>query len=87
LCFKCGDKYTPTHTCATTVSTLNMLAGSAVDGGDILSDEVLQTLEYTLLSRLDQDCYLSLHAVSGQPQQKAIQIRALFSKSSFGDIA
>jgi hypothetical protein len=50
---------------------------SAVDGGDFLSDEVLQTLEYSHLQGSDQECYLSMHVMSSQPQQKDIQIRGL----------
>jgi hypothetical protein len=33
LCFKCGDKYTPTHTCATSNATLNALDQQTFDGG------------------------------------------------------
>jgi hypothetical protein len=33
LCFKYGEKYTPTHTCPTPVATLNMMANVSADGG------------------------------------------------------
>jgi hypothetical protein len=32
-CFKCGEKYTPTHTCITPTATLNMIVNSSADGG------------------------------------------------------
>jgi hypothetical protein len=44
LCFKCGEKYTPGHTCAL-LAQLTMLDQSTVDGGGILSDEVLEAME------------------------------------------
>jgi hypothetical protein len=33
LCFKCGKKYTPTHTCPTPAATLNMMANVSADWG------------------------------------------------------
>jgi hypothetical protein len=43
LCFKCGDKYTPTHTCATANATLNALDQQTFDGGGFMSEELLET--------------------------------------------
>jgi hypothetical protein len=77
LCFKCGEKYGPTHTCKTPEGTLHMMDQSTFDGGGFLSDEVLNTLEQSHLHLLQDDCYLSLHALSGAPQHRAIQLRAL----------
>jgi hypothetical protein len=48
---------------------------AALDGGDFLAKELLAALESPQL--LTDDCYLSLHAMSGQSQSKAIQLRAL----------
>jgi hypothetical protein len=39
--------------------------------------EVLTALESAQLYSMQDDCYLSLHAMSGHPQGKAIQLRAL----------
>jgi hypothetical protein len=33
LCFKHGDKYSPSHTCATPTASLHMMEQSAEDGG------------------------------------------------------
>jgi hypothetical protein len=37
----------------------------AVDGGDILSDEMLEAPETPQLCMMNDDYYLSLHALSG----------------------
>jgi hypothetical protein len=36
LCFKCGEKYSPTHTCSTIVGTLNMFEHAPADAGGAL---------------------------------------------------
>jgi hypothetical protein len=77
LCYKCGDKYTPGHTCSTTSGSLHLLESVAFDGGAILSDEILTALESPQFNLLQDDCYLSLHALSGKLLAKAIQLRAL----------
>jgi hypothetical protein len=77
LCFKCGEKYSPTHTCSTPIGNLNMMENSAADGGGFLSDEVLTTLESHADLMMGEESFISLHAMSGKQQQKAIQLRAL----------
>jgi hypothetical protein len=77
LCFKCGHKYTPTHTCSEATATLNVLDQPTFDGGGFLSDELLETLEAPQLHLIQDECYLSLHALLGQPQHKVIQLRTL----------
>jgi hypothetical protein len=77
LCFKCGEKYAPHHTCATPVSILNAIQSTTSDGGSYLSDDTLELLESPHLFHMQDEGYLSLHALSGQPQPKAIQLRAL----------
>jgi hypothetical protein len=77
LCFKCGEKSTPNHTYSTAVSQLNVMQNVVVDGGDILSDEMMEALKTPQLCMMNDDYYLSLHALSGQPQHKAIQLRAM----------
>jgi predicted aspartyl protease len=42
-----------------------------------LSEELLSALEPLQLNYMGDDCVLSLHALSGAPQHKAIQFRAL----------
>jgi hypothetical protein len=77
LCFKCGENYAPNHTCATHVSTLNAIQSTTSDGGSYLSDDTLQLLESPHSFHMQDEGYLSLYALSGQPQPKAIQLRAL----------
>jgi hypothetical protein len=72
LCFKCGEKSTPNHTYSTAVSQLNVMQNVVVDGGDILSDEMMEALKTPQLCMMNDDYYLSLHALSGQPQHKAM---------------
>jgi predicted aspartyl protease len=50
---------------------------AAVDGGEFLSHETLTSLESPQLCLLQDEGYISVHAMSGQPQQRAIQLRAL----------
>jgi hypothetical protein len=54
-----------------------MMEGATGDGGEFLSDETLATLQTPHLYMMHDDCYLSLHALSGKPQNKANQLRAL----------
>jgi hypothetical protein len=77
LCFKCGEKYNPTNTCAPIASNLNVMETSAVDGGGILFEELLVALEPSQMFMMQDDCFLSLHALSGISQHMAIQLRAL----------
>jgi hypothetical protein len=73
FCFKCGDKYTPAHTCKGPEATLHLLEHTTIDGGGFLSEEMLDRLEQSHLHLLQDDYYMSLHALLGQPQLKAIQ--------------
>jgi hypothetical protein len=77
LCFKCEEKYTPAHKCSNPAGTINLIDETAMDGGTFLSDEILEALETPQMFLMEDDCYLSLHALSGQPKQKSIQLRAL----------
>jgi hypothetical protein len=77
LFFKCGEKYSPTHTCLAPVGNLHMMENSSADGGGFLSDEVLTTLESQADLMMGEESFISLHAMSGKPQKKAIQLRAL----------
>jgi hypothetical protein len=81
LCFKCGDKYFPGHTCAVTTCALNVME-TTVDGGEFLSDEMLNSLEGPQFCMTQGEGFLSLNALSGQPRNKAIQLRALVKNQS-----
>jgi hypothetical protein len=78
LCFKCGEKYTPAHTCiGSTTSAINLMDSTTDDGGSFLSDEMLEELETPQFNLLEANAHLSLHAMSGKPLQKSIQLQAL----------
>jgi hypothetical protein len=85
LCFKCGEKFIPGHKCAanavaTPAAHLTALSAEGADGGAILSDAILDMLEADLLFEGDQDCYISLNAISGTQTNRAIHLRALVGK-------
>uniref|UniRef100_A0A0A8XTC1 Uncharacterized protein n=1 Tax=Arundo donax TaxID=35708 RepID=A0A0A8XTC1_ARUDO len=76
LCFKCGDKFSPTHKCSS--SQLNALDTDNGDGGGILSDDILDVLECNFMQLShNTDAFLSLNAISGTQKHRAIQLRAL----------
>jgi hypothetical protein len=62
LCFRCGEKYTPTHTCATPVATLNMMVNTSADGGEFLLEEVHIGSRITYV--YDVGCLFSFHTCS-----------------------
>jgi hypothetical protein len=45
ICFKCDDKYTPIYTCSTPASNLNVIECAEVDGGEFLSDDLLDAID------------------------------------------
>jgi hypothetical protein len=78
LCFKCGEKYFPSHTCTgSNTSAINLMDNTDVDGGSFLSNEMLEELETPHLNLLQIYSFHSLHAMSGKPLQKSIQLREL----------
>jgi hypothetical protein len=58
---------------------------TAVDGGEFLSDDLLEALESPHLCLMQDQGYLSLHAMLGQPKQKAIQLRAMVKNQALVD--
>jgi hypothetical protein len=76
LCFKCGEKYSPSHSCATSSPTLNVMEKVAVDGGEFLPDELLDALDSPNIHLMQEEGFLSLHAMSGLPIQRSIQLKA-----------
>jgi ribosomal protein L32 len=77
LCFKCGEKFTPAHKCAGPQGVLNVMEHTTFDGGDFLSNEILEATESPQLCVLEGDCYMSLNVVFGQPRHKTVQLRAI----------
>jgi hypothetical protein len=60
----CGKKYTKTHKCGNHAGTINLIEETTMDGGTFLSDEILEALETPKIFLMEDDCYLSLHALS-----------------------
>jgi hypothetical protein len=58
-------------------SALNVMESVTVDHGDFLSDEILASLESPHAFLLQDEGFLSLHVMFGQPQKKALQLKAL----------
>jgi hypothetical protein len=54
-----------------------MMENIYVDGEVFLSDEVPNTLEESQFCAMHGEAFLSLHALSGHPKNKSIQLRAL----------
>jgi hypothetical protein len=55
VCFKCGEKYSPTRTCKSPEVTMHMMNQVTSDGGGFLSYEVLNMLEQPHLHLLQDD--------------------------------
>uniref|UniRef100_A0A8R7U6G6 Retrotransposon gag domain-containing protein n=1 Tax=Triticum urartu TaxID=4572 RepID=A0A8R7U6G6_TRIUA len=74
LCFSCGDKYTPGHTCVKPPTpTAVMAMTSAAEA--ILSDYILDAVEEQETSL--QEMHLSVNALSGADHPRTIRLRAL----------
>jgi hypothetical protein len=84
LCFKCGDKFIPRHKCAATPpetphAQVAMLTHQVADGGELLSDDLLNALEGHLASAEDE-CFVPLNATSSTTSNRVIHLRALIKK-------
>nr|AAP54660.2 retrotransposon protein, putative, unclassified [Oryza sativa Japonica Group] len=71
LCFKCGDKYTPEHRCA--------VGGQikAMQLEEVLTDDILDAVIAAEQSDDEEDCHISLNALTGAHLPTAILLRAL----------
>jgi hypothetical protein len=81
LCLKCGYKFASCHKCAVppTEATFNQLevtTGQTTDGGGFMSEDILTALEVQDLPT-QNDCFLSLIAISHTQDSKVIHLRAL----------
>jgi hypothetical protein len=75
LCFKCGDKFDPTHVCGQKpIAALNAM--EPVECPVMLSEEVLNMLEMHDIAEAQQ-LSLSLHAMAGSEGAETITLRAL----------
>jgi hypothetical protein len=75
LCFKCGERYDPTHQCAKKTGA-ELHAITMDDTPEQLSDEVLNMLEMQDLAEAQQ-LSLSIHALAGTDSGDTIRLRAL----------
>jgi hypothetical protein len=75
LCFKCGEKYDPTHVCAKKVAA-ELNAMSTEEAVELLSDEVLNLMEAQDLAEAQQ-LSLSINALAGTDNGDTIRLRAL----------
>lgn len=75
LCFKCGDKFDPTHQCAKKPAA-ELHAMTTEEEVEQLSDEILNTIELQDLADAKQ-LSLSLNALAGTDSNDTIRLRAL----------
>jgi hypothetical protein len=75
LCFKCGERYDPTHQCAKKTGA-ELHAITMDDTPEQLSHEVLNMLEMQDLAEAQQ-LSLSIHALAGTNSGDMIHLRAL----------
>jgi hypothetical protein len=75
--FKCGEKYTPAHSCSSPTRAIHLIQHTTVDGREFLSEELLDAIESPQLNLKAEEGYLSLHAMFGNPLHKSVQLRAL----------
>jgi hypothetical protein len=75
LCFKCGEKYDPTHVCAKK-ATAELNALSTEEATEFLSDEILNLMEMQDLADAQQ-LSLSINALAGTDAGDTIRLRAL----------
>jgi hypothetical protein len=64
------------NTSGSSSGQLSTIVSDVGDGGGILSDEILDTLERQV-ERWDSYSYISLNAISGAQSNRAIHLRAL----------
>jgi hypothetical protein len=80
LCFKCGDKFAPSHKCpdVTSAAYLAQLTtiDQSADGGGLMSDEILEILEASS-EQHTSDGFLSLNAIIGTQNNMVIHLGAL----------
>ncbi|KAK1607032.1 hypothetical protein QYE76_030705 [Lolium multiflorum] len=75
LCFRCGEKYDPTHQCAKKPGA-ELHAIEVEEQVEILSEEVLNLMELHDLAQAEQ-LSLSIHAMAGTEGAETLKLRAL----------
>lgn len=70
LCFRCGDKYTPSHKCQTQAQGQI----KAMQAQEILSDDILDAV---VIEEDEEEMQLSLNAIIGADHPKTLRVRAL----------
>lgn len=80
LCFKCGEKYSPTHQCAVQAQ---LKALKVVTADTLLSDDLLSAVAAMEGQTPTEAHFVSLHALSGSEDSKCIKLRALMGNQVF----
>lgn len=75
LCFKCGDKYDPTHQCNKKHGA-ELHATALEEQAELLSEEVLNLMELQDLAQAKQ-LKLSIHAMAGTEGAETLKLRAM----------
>lgn len=75
LCFRCGDKYDPTHQC-TNKQNAELHVAQAEDTPELLSEEILNMMELHDIAQAEQ-LSLSIHAMAGTPGANTLRLRAM----------
>jgi hypothetical protein len=76
LCFKCGEKFDPTHQCARPQWAALHALTTEEESPEQLSEEVLNMLELQDLAEAQQ-LSLSIHVLAGTDSGDTIHLRAL----------
>lgn len=74
LCYRCGDKYTAGHTCATPTTIESQAHANQIQ--EIIPDDVLDAICSVDLTE-DPDMHLSLNAIFSTDNPEVIQLRVL----------
>jgi hypothetical protein len=80
LCFKCGDKYDPTHQCSKKQGA-ELHAMVTEESPTLLSEEVFNMLELQDIAEAEQ-LSLSIHALAGTDSGDTIRLRASVGNQS-----
>uniref|UniRef100_A0ACD5VTD4 Uncharacterized protein n=1 Tax=Avena sativa TaxID=4498 RepID=A0ACD5VTD4_AVESA len=75
LCFRCGEKYDPTHQCQKKPAA-ELHVVTTEDTPELLSDEILNMIEQNDLAQATQ-LSLSIHALAGTEGANTLRLRAL----------
>ncbi|GKA15840.1 C2H2 and C2HC zinc fingers superfamily protein, putative isoform 1 [Tanacetum coccineum] len=76
-CFNCDEKFTPGHVCK---ARLYHMYGEEDDSSEDYGGVISQTNNNEAEEVMDEDCHISLHALSGVATYKTIKLKGLVNK-------